>query len=64
MTPLFGVTAGIVVLHERAEASFALGAVLVLVGILIVSAPGLLRPAARSEVQASSPEPSNVPQRG
>ncbi|MCP3097968.1 DMT family transporter [Myxococcus sp. K15C18031901] len=44
MTPLFGVTAGILVLNERAELSFAVGAVLVLTGILIVSAAGLLRP--------------------
>jgi drug/metabolite transporter (DMT)-like permease len=43
MTPLFGVTAGIWVLHETAEVSFAVGAVLVLAGILVVSAPGLLR---------------------
>ncbi|WNG30551.1 DMT family transporter [Cystobacter fuscus] len=44
MTPLFGVSAGVLVLHERADASFAVGAVLVLTGILVVSAPGLLRP--------------------
>jgi len=44
MTPLFGVSAGVLVLHERADASFAVGAVLVLAGILVVSAPGLLRP--------------------
>jgi drug/metabolite transporter (DMT)-like permease len=45
MTPLFGVTAGVLVLHERAGVSFAVGAALVLAGILIVSARGLLRPA-------------------
>jgi drug/metabolite transporter (DMT)-like permease len=44
MTPLFGVTAGMLVLRERPDVSFAVGAVLVLMGILIVSAPGLLRP--------------------
>lgn len=43
MTPLFGVTAGILVLHERADITFAVGAVLVLTGIIVVSAPGLLR---------------------
>lgn len=45
MTPLFGVTAGVLVLNERADVSFAVGAALVLAGILIVSARGLLRPA-------------------
>lgn len=48
MTPLFGVTAGVLVPRERADVSFALGAVLVLTGILIVSAPGLLRPPLRT----------------
>lgn len=48
MTPLFGVSAGMLVLHERADASFAVGAVLVLTGILVVSARGLLRRPGRS----------------
>jgi drug/metabolite transporter (DMT)-like permease len=43
MTPLFGVSAGILVLNEQAELAFAVGAVLVLTGIIIVSASGLLR---------------------
>lgn len=43
MTPLFGVTAGVLVLRERADVFFVLGAVLVLTGIVVVSAPGLLR---------------------
>ncbi|HEX8704406.1 MAG TPA: DMT family transporter [Myxococcaceae bacterium] len=50
MTPLFGVTAGVLVLREQADIFFAVGAVLVLAGILIVSAPGLLR--ARPRVKA------------
>ncbi|MBN8226519.1 DMT family transporter [Corallococcus macrosporus] len=45
MTPLFGVSAGIYVLNEQADLSFAVGAVLVLTGILIVSGAGLLRSA-------------------
>ncbi|NOK35740.1 DMT family transporter [Corallococcus exercitus] len=45
MTPLFGVSAGIFVLNEQADLSFAVGAVLVLTGILIVSGAGLLRSA-------------------
>ncbi len=57
MTPLFGVSAGILVLHERADASFAVGAVLVLTGILVVSARGLLRPGPRG---AQAPEGSGA----
>ncbi|RKG90313.1 DMT family transporter [Corallococcus sp. CA049B] len=45
MTPLFGISAGILVLNEQADLSFAVGAVLVLTGILIVSGAGLLRSA-------------------
>ncbi|WIG95939.1 DMT family transporter [Myxococcus sp. SDU36] len=44
MTPLFGVSAGILVLNEHADGFFAVGAVLVLTGILIVSGSSLLRP--------------------
>ncbi|QDE89189.1 hypothetical protein BHS06_09610 [Myxococcus xanthus] len=43
MTPLFGVSAGILVLNEQADGFFAVGAVLVLTGILIVSGSSLLR---------------------
>ncbi len=43
MAPLFGVTAGILVLDEKADLSFLVGAVLVLTGILVVSGSGLLR---------------------
>ncbi|GEN10329.1 Permease of the drug/metabolite transporter (DMT) superfamily [Myxococcus fulvus] len=46
MTPVFGVTAGWLVLREPVGLFFILGAALVLAGILIVSAPGLLRAAA------------------
>jgi drug/metabolite transporter (DMT)-like permease len=56
MTPLFGVTAGILVLRERADVSFAVGAVLVLTGILVVSAPGLLRPSPPLKTGDVSPE--------
>lgn len=44
MTPLFGVSAGILVLNEHADGFFVVGAVLVLTGILIVSGSSLLRP--------------------
>jgi drug/metabolite transporter (DMT)-like permease len=43
MTPIFGVSAGMLVLRERADVFFVVGAVLVLAGIFIVSARGLLR---------------------
>lgn len=51
MTPLFGVSAGILVLNEQADGFFAVGAVLVLTGILIVSGSSLLRhqPALKTE---------------
>ncbi|MDY7226512.1 DMT family transporter [Hyalangium rubrum] len=55
MTPLFGVTAGILVLRERADVFFAVGAGLVLMGILIVSARGLLRPRPRLKTGEMSP---------
>jgi drug/metabolite transporter (DMT)-like permease len=52
MTPLFGVTMGVVILHERLTLSFAVGAVLVLLGIAVVSRAdwirGLLRRPATS----------------
>jgi len=41
MTPLFGVSLGVLVLHEPVSLAFGVGAVLVLAGIAAVSAPGL-----------------------
>ena len=41
LSPLFGVTFGVLVLGERVELSFAAGAALVLGGITLVSAPSL-----------------------
>jgi drug/metabolite transporter (DMT)-like permease len=43
LTPLFGVTFGVLVLGERVDAAFGVGATLVLAGITAVSAPGLRR---------------------
>ncbi|MBT8766543.1 DMT family transporter [Metapseudomonas boanensis] len=43
MTPLFGVAFGVLVLGESIEPSFAIGAALVLAGILLVSGTELLR---------------------
>jgi drug/metabolite transporter (DMT)-like permease len=43
MSPLFGVTFGILVLHEPVDVFFAVGAALVLAGITVVSGPGLRR---------------------
>jgi drug/metabolite transporter (DMT)-like permease len=43
MTPLFGVSFGVLVLGERVDLAFGLGAALVLAGITLVSAPGLRR---------------------
>jgi len=45
LTPLFGVTFGVLVLHERVDVAFGIGAALVLAGITVVSARGLRRPA-------------------
>jgi drug/metabolite transporter (DMT)-like permease len=39
LTPLFGVTFGVLVLGERVDLAFGLGAALVLAGITVVSAP-------------------------
>lgn len=47
LTPLFGVSFGVLVLHEHVDVAFGLGAALVLAGITAVSAPGL-RPRARA----------------
>ncbi len=46
LTPLFGVSFGVLVLGERVDLAFGVGAALVLAGIIVVSAPGLRRPAA------------------
>lgn len=43
LTPLFGVTFGVLLLHDSMDMFFALGAVLVLSGITLVSRPDLLR---------------------
>jgi drug/metabolite transporter (DMT)-like permease len=43
MSPLFGVSFGVVLLHDSVDAFFALGAVMVLTGISIVSRPHLFR---------------------
>ncbi|HVE09887.1 MAG TPA: DMT family transporter [Paraburkholderia sp.] len=45
MTPLFGVALGVVLLHEELDASFAVGAILVLAGLVIVNAQAMLRQA-------------------
>jgi drug/metabolite transporter (DMT)-like permease len=50
MTPLFGVSFGVLVLREPVDAAFGVGAALVLLGITIVSAPGLRRRAARARL--------------
>lgn len=43
MTPIFGILFGMVILGEKLTTGFLLGSVLVLGGILLVSAPDLLR---------------------
>ena len=47
MTPLFGVSFGVLFLDEPLDAAFVLGALLVLGGILLVSGSALLRETAR-----------------
>jgi drug/metabolite transporter (DMT)-like permease len=47
LTPLFGVSFGVLVLGERVDPAFGVGAALVLAGITVVSAPGLRRREAR-----------------
>ena len=47
MTPIFGVTFGVLVLGDPISPSFGGGAALVLAGITIVSGAGLLRPGSR-----------------
>ena len=48
LTPLFGVTFGVLVLGEHVDVTFGVGAALVLSGITLVSAPGLRRQAPRA----------------
>lgn len=43
MTPLFGVTFGVLILDEPLDRNFVLGAIMVLAGITLVSGAGLLR---------------------
>jgi drug/metabolite transporter (DMT)-like permease len=45
MSPLFGVTFGVILLHDSVDVSFAIGAVMVLTGISIVSRPRPVVPA-------------------
>lgn len=54
LTPLFGVTFGVLVLGERVDAAFGIGAVLVLAGITVVSVPGF-RPRATRTVPSQPP---------
>jgi drug/metabolite transporter (DMT)-like permease len=56
LTPLFGVTFGVLVLDERVDVAFGAGAALVLAGITAVSAPGL-RGRAAPAVRSVSPRP-------
>jgi drug/metabolite transporter (DMT)-like permease len=58
LTPLFGVTFGVLVLGERVDAAFGLGAALVLAGITVVSAPGLRRRAAQAAPAGEPCEPA------
>lgn len=43
MTPFFGIALGVILLNDPLEPSFAIGAVLVFIGILLVTAHGWLR---------------------
>ncbi|MCY1273299.1 carboxylate/amino acid/amine transporter [compost metagenome] len=54
MTPLFGVTFGVLVLGERIDLSFALGAAAVLGGIVLVSGTELLRGRQQRKALAAS----------
>jgi len=42
MTPLFGIAFGVWLLDEPLEASFVMGAIFVLIGVVLVSGHGLL----------------------
>lgn len=55
MTPLFGVAFGVIVLKEKLEPSFILGALLVLAGILLVSGHEALRKGTRALRPAAIP---------
>jgi drug/metabolite transporter (DMT)-like permease len=55
LTPLFGVTFGVLVLGERIDVAFGVGAALVLAGITLVSAPGLRRQVAPRAVPPAAP---------
>ena len=57
MTPLFGVTLGVLILHEPLTLNFVLGAVLVLGGIGLVSGESGLRRLLRRESRAPGAEP-------
>jgi drug/metabolite transporter (DMT)-like permease len=48
LTPLFGVSFGVLVLGERVDVFFGAGAALVLLGVLVVSGRALLLPRART----------------
>ena len=47
MTPLFGVSFGVLILDEPLDGAFVAGALMVLAGISLVSGAGLLREALR-----------------
>jgi drug/metabolite transporter (DMT)-like permease len=53
MSPLFGVTFGVLVLHEPVDAYFAVGAALVLAGITVVTGPSLRRRSVPAEAPAA-----------
>ena len=61
MTPVLGVTFGVIVLGERIDAAFVAGGALILAGILVVSGADLVRVrrdrAARVALAAASPVP-------
>ncbi|MCY1217380.1 hypothetical protein D9M72_292870 [compost metagenome] len=54
MTPLFGVAFGVLILGETIDTSFAIGATLVLGGIVLVSGAELLRGRKQRKTLATS----------
>ena len=67
MTPLFGVSFGVLILDEPLDAAFVLGALLVLGGILLVSGSALLREncaAGRAEARPRGQPPLCLLRRG
>lgn len=64
LTPLFGVTFGVLVLGERLDAAFGVGAALVLAGITLVSAPGSRRRVACGSACGSSQAPGGSAPKG